>query len=120
MRQQKSTKLQRLKSLTNSMRFKSSNATTNQSSTNNNNSNATNGLAQTQTTTTTTTATETTPMPTIFEANNRRWSAMANGANKNTNVRQIINTISNAPHRFSQNLGKSDEENLNLTQNILD
>lgn len=59
-------------------------------------------------------------MPTIMETNNSRatssWSERTNNV---PGVRQIINTITNAPHRFSQG-GNMDEENTNLTNNMLD
>uniref|UniRef100_A0A182PCU0 Uncharacterized protein n=1 Tax=Anopheles epiroticus TaxID=199890 RepID=A0A182PCU0_9DIPT len=66
-------------------------------------------------------------MPTIQESgtdrNSRRgsWNERAGG-----NVRRVLNSIANAPHRFSQSLSggggslqDNDEERSNLTQNIL-
>uniref|UniRef100_A0A182K6T1 Uncharacterized protein n=1 Tax=Anopheles christyi TaxID=43041 RepID=A0A182K6T1_9DIPT len=65
-------------------------------------------------------------MPTIQESgtdrNSRRnsWNERAG-----VNVRRVLNSIANAPHRFSQSLSgggplqDNDEERSNLTQNIL-
>lgn len=55
-------------------------------------------------------ATATTAMSTMSDRPN----------NVPTGVRQIINTITNAPHRFSHSSGARDEENTNLTENMLD
>ncbi|XP_053677770.1 uncharacterized protein LOC128727848 [Anopheles nili] len=68
-------------------------------------------------------------MPTIQESGTDRgsdrgrrnsWTERSSG-----NVRRVLNSIANAPHRFSQSLGggvsgqDNDEERSNLTQNIL-
>ncbi|EAT40001.1 AAEL008241-PA [Aedes aegypti] len=61
------------------------------------------------------------PMPTIRESGGsghrtNSWS------DRNSNVRRVLNSIANAPHRLSQSLssdGRDDEERSNLTQNIL-
>lgn len=61
-------------------------------------------------------------MPTIMETNNSQRKATSSWSERTSNVpgvRQIINTITNAPHRFSQG-GNIDEENTNLTNNMLD
>ncbi|XP_053696255.1 uncharacterized protein LOC128743661 [Sabethes cyaneus] len=45
------------------------------------------------------------------------------GDQQSSNVRRVLSSIANAPHRFSQSLvagdGRNDEERSNLTQNIL-
>jgi hypothetical protein len=56
-------------------------------------------------------------MPTILESQNsgrRSWSA-----EQSEGVKRVLNTIQNAPHRFSQS-HQRDEETTNLTTNILD
>lgn len=64
-------------------------------------------------------------MPTIMETNGNSMATttmttMSDRPNNvTTGVRQIINTITNAPHRFSHSSAR-DEENTNLTQNMLD
>lgn len=40
--------------------------------------------------------------------------------NASTGVRHMISTIANAPHRFSHSGTTKDEENTNLTENLLD
>lgn len=63
-------------------------------------------------------------MPTILETNNiganrTSWSGRSNNVPA---VRQIINTITNAPHRFSLEGGGGGggDENAKLTRNMLD
>lgn len=62
-------------------------------------------------------------MPTILEKNNNSQSRATTSWSELTNnvpgVRQIINTIANAPQRFSHG-EHNDEENTNLTNNMLD
>lgn len=58
-------------------------------------------------------------MPTIMETNGNMTTMSDRPNNVTTGVRQIINTITNAPHRFSHSSAR-DEENTNLTQNMLD
>lgn len=61
-------------------------------------------------------------MPTILEMTNTTPFS-SSSLDRRGGVRQIINTIKNAPHRFSQQFEsghRRDEENSNLTQNILD
>lgn len=72
-------------------------------------------------------------MPTIMETRQSggsgggrtiaSWTERTANVNNNSvpGVRQIINTIANAPHRFSHGGNKDDdEENTNLTHNMLD
>lgn len=72
-------------------------------------------------------ATTSVAMPTILETNmvghnggNRSSWSSDGRVNNIPGVRQIINTITNAPHRFSQGGFQQDEENTNLTNNMLD
>uniref|UniRef100_A0A182MF59 Uncharacterized protein n=1 Tax=Anopheles culicifacies TaxID=139723 RepID=A0A182MF59_9DIPT len=69
-------------------------------------------------------------MPTIQESGTDRNSESRGGRNSwneraGGNVRRVLNSIANAPHRFSQSLSgggplqDNDEERSNLTQNIL-
>ena len=70
-----------------------------------------------------------TTMPTIMETGggggssgrvpSSSWSTTADSSTNNTlpSMKRVLNTISNAPHRFSTS---NDEENRNLTQNILE
>lgn len=60
-------------------------------------------------------------MPTILETNNignRRTSWSDHPINL-PGVRRVLNSIANAPHRFSQIGGNQNEENTSLTQNNL-
>lgn len=61
-------------------------------------------------------------MPTILETNNigNRTTSWSDRPINLPGVRRVINGIVNAPHRFSQISGNQNEENSNLTQNILD
>lgn len=63
-------------------------------------------------------------MPTILETNNigaNRTSWSGGRSNNVPAVRQIINTITNAPHRFSlEGGGGGGDENAKLTRNMLD
>lgn len=61
-------------------------------------------------------------MPTILETNNigNRTTSWSDSPINLPGVRRVLNSISNAPHRFSQISGNQNEENSNLTQNILD
>lgn len=69
---------------------------------------------------------QTNVMPTILEmSNNAPFSSSSlDRRNVSTGVRQIINSIKNAPNRLSQsiieNTHRHGEENSNLTKNILD
>ncbi|XP_058450007.1 uncharacterized protein LOC131429711 [Malaya genurostris] len=61
------------------------------------------------------------PMPTIRELAGSGHRTNSWG-DQNSNVRRVLNSIANAPQRFSQSLageGRDDEERNNLTQNIL-
>lgn len=61
------------------------------------------------------------PMPTIRESGGSGHRTNSWG-DRNSNVRRVLNSIANAPHRLSQSLttdGREDEERSNLTQNIL-
>ncbi|XP_055549233.1 uncharacterized protein LOC129732404 [Wyeomyia smithii] len=61
-------------------------------------------------------------MPTIRESAGSGLRINSWG-DQNSNVRRVLSSIANAPHRFSQSLGagdaNNDEERSNLTQNIL-
>lgn len=61
-------------------------------------------------------------MPTILETNNigNRTTSWSDSHINLPSVRRVLNSIANAPHRFSQISGNQNEENSNLTQNILD
>ncbi|XP_062546543.1 uncharacterized protein LOC134212573 [Armigeres subalbatus] len=63
------------------------------------------------------------PMPTIRESGGGSRNRANSWGNPNSsNVRRVLNSIANAPHRLSQSLspdGRDDEERSNLTQNIL-
>lgn len=69
-------------------------------------------------------------MPTILEGNTNNNTSKINSlsldrrnTNRTSGVRQIIDTIKNAPHRFSHGGGSMDrllDENTTLTQNVLD
>lgn len=60
-------------------------------------------------------------MPTILETNNigNRTTSWSDSPINLPGVRRVLNSIANAPHRFSQISGNQNEENSNLTQNIL-
>uniref|UniRef100_A0A182NBV5 Uncharacterized protein n=1 Tax=Anopheles dirus TaxID=7168 RepID=A0A182NBV5_9DIPT len=64
-------------------------------------------------------------MPTIQESGTDQQRGSWNPTGAGGNVRRVLNSIANAPHRFSQSLGgplqsdADDEERSNLTQNIL-
>lgn len=63
---------------------------------------------------------QTSLMPTILEQQNQMPLSTNNGNLSSRNsIRGVLNTIASAPHRFSQSLGH-DEENANLTQNLVD
>nr|XP_029714610.1 uncharacterized protein LOC109621307 [Aedes albopictus]XP_029714611.1 uncharacterized protein LOC109621307 [Aedes albopictus] len=62
------------------------------------------------------------PMPTIRESGGSGGHRTNSWGDRNSNVRRVLNSIANAPHRLSQSLspdGRDDEERSNLTQNIL-
>ncbi|XP_039436715.1 uncharacterized protein LOC120418405 [Culex pipiens pallens] len=66
-------------------------------------------------------------MPTIRESGGSGGGGHRTNSwsDPNSNVRRVLSSIANAPHRFSQSLGtgggdgRNDEERSNLTQNIL-
>lgn len=65
-------------------------------------------------------------MPTIRESGGSGGHRTNSWSDPNSNVRRVLSSIANAPHRFSQSLGtggggdgRNDEERSNLTQNIL-
>lgn len=74
----------------------------------------------------------TTAMPTILESSSGPQPQQSSSMNtssldrshRTSGVRQIINTIKNAPHRLSQSMDGhhrlNDEESSNLTRNMLD
>lgn len=67
-------------------------------------------------------------MPTILESNHTKRTSLCESSptnNVSSGIRHIINTIKNAPHRFSHTEPSSDniqlvDENRDLKQNILD
>lgn len=61
-----------------------------------------------------------TPTAAVSSSTTMLTGATERPTNVPTGVRQIINTITNAPHRFSHTSSNKDEENTNLTENMLD
>lgn len=66
-------------------------------------------------------------MPTILESSHHKRASLSDppASNVSSGIRHVINTIKNAPHRFSHGEPASDNiqlvnENANLKQNILD
>lgn len=120
-----STRLSRLKSLSFRKRRSSNKGTPSQANELNLFSSNNNGFGQTST-----------AMPTILESNvtsikpqPQQSSSMTLNSSSldrrhgSSGVRQILNTIKNAPHRLSQTIDHhrlNDEESSNLTRNMLD